>query len=195
MRANFAKNKILIILLAAALFLSLAVLVLVLMAKNRVPKYPPLPLPPIASQRITTSPTEKPKSGSLYFSKQFISALRGKNFTIAVNLSASGEVTGADAVINFDSRLLQFVKAEPTKLFNQYPRAKLDKKNNRVIITGVQTKNPLLSPNGELVRLTFTALSTGSAKLNLDINRSTIVEAQTAKNILGNINNAIVTVE
>lgn len=107
----------------------------------------------------------------------------GQNQTLDILLSTKDKViTGVDLTLDFDPTLVE-VKNENIKPGNLLEKVLLKNvANNRISFSAV-TANPS-SKNGILVSITFKPLKKGISKIEFSPPND-VMEAQTAKNILG----------
>jgi len=120
----------------------------------------------------------------------------GQEFKIDIILKTNQEINGADAILTFDSKILEVVEIKPGTAFPLYPRKNIDLEKNRIEITGVKTKkdNQIFTQPLIFATIVFKGKIAGQASLNFVFNKgkttgSIIIEARTSENILEKVYN------
>lgn len=127
----------------------------------------------------------------------------GGNFTATVSFSVPGKILdGTDVVLFFDP---DYLTASSTLAFGDYfalyPRKEVNNEKGFIKVTAIESKsseaNSAATP---LFNASFRAKKGGSTTLSFDFakgttNKTTLVEKGSSKNILGSVNEAVVTIE
>lgn len=182
MNINLHNKELPLILLASATLLGLFAIVLVGQknlpeGRQATPTFAPLPRDAQKAKEEFTG------EFNLVLAEDDITP--GDEVNLTVYLTAPEyNISGVDAVIEYEEDILEFISASPAELFETYPRARLDRPG-RLIITGLQQNAALNYPSGVFATVTFKALESGDAEIEIDDDRSTIIEAESARNVLG----------
>ncbi len=137
-------------------------------------------------------------SASLSLSPSTGSYAVGDNFDVQIMLDTAGEdVSAVDAIINYDSSVLQVTDITPGTIFSTYPEQSAS--SNTIEVSGLDgsTTSPFNGSNGVLATIGFRVLDEGDTDLTFDFTAgstldSNVVEASSGQSndILNSVSNA-----
>lgn len=123
--------------------------------------------------------------------------VKGATFSATVRInSPTNGVEAADFLVNFDPKYLKVATASSGKFFGYYPQKKIGKDYVKISGMATLTGDSFIVPKGEgtIASITFQALSaTDSTKIRFD--REKTVVASKGKNILGSIEDLLITIK
>lgn len=149
-------------------------------------------LPPVTTEKQSNGSTQTYEpAGTLLLNPKKINTSLGQEFTVDILLSAPGKnISGADAVITYDASYLEALEVVPSELFQNYARKEIDNSQGTVKITAFTLEQSTnFSNNSVYAKIKLRSVKKGSTRILPDFekgstNKSTIVEAKTAANIL-----------
>jgi hypothetical protein len=145
----------------------------------------------------------KPIEAILSLQSEQESVKSGENFKVNLNLKTFVRKAAAfDAVIFFNPEEVNVANLETGDLFGEYPRQTFDNQQGKVAISGTSslTEEAAGVSEGTLATITFTALKSGQAKIELifkpnDTTDSNVIAEGSTEDILGEVRNLVVAIE
>ena len=145
-------------------------------------------------KKPTVTVTKVPLIGKYMFSENKKSVKAGEKFSLVIEFTAPGKIlTGADALLLFDSKLIQKESVTQGGYFKEYPRKVIDNDKGELKLTAFMSRDQnKITGNVPLATLNFKALKSGKTQVKFDFvsgidNRSTLVEKGTSRNLLGSV--------
>lgn len=145
-------------------------------------------------KKPTATVTKVPLIGKYIFSENSKSVKVGEKFSLVIEFNTPGKIlTGADALLFFDPKLLQIESVTQGGYFKEYPRKAIDNNKGELKITAFMSRDQnKITGNVPLATLNFKALKSGKTQVKFDFvagsdNRSTLVEKGTSRNLLGSV--------
>lgn len=127
----------------------------------------------------------------------------GEVVPISITIDTAGRKTdGADLILRFDPKILEATPGaiKTGTIYGEYPVAEVDVKNGTIKISGIsKVGQDGFSGSGNLATINFKAKAASKTSLVVDYTAgkttdSNIVEAKSAKDILGQVNNLELTI-
>ncbi len=154
----------------------------------------PAPLPPAQA---------KPIEAILSLQSEQERIKSGESFKVNLNLETFGRKAAAfDAVIFFNPEEVNVENLETSDLFSEYPRQTFDNEQGKVVLSGTSslTEEATGVSEGKLATITFTALKSGQAKIELifkpnDTTDSNVIAEGSTEDILGEVRNPTLEIE
>lgn len=147
-----------------------------------------------SEKKPTVTVTKAPEIGKYLFSEKSKTVKPGEKFSLVIEFTAPGKVlTGADALVSYDPKLLQIETVTPAGYFKEYPRKSIDNSLGELKITAFISRDQnKITGNVPLATINFKAIKTGKTQVKFDFitgsdNRSTLVEKGTSRNLLGSV--------
>jgi len=147
------------------------------------------------------SPTSYPAVGKYMLVPNDNKVMLDQIIELSAVFSAPGKILdGSDVFLRFDPAFLEVSDVSTGEYFVSYPRKQIDNKTGFVRITGIRSadETPLAS-SVSFSRISFKTKKTGTTKVTFEFkkgktNRTTLVEKETSRNILGNVFPANITI-
>jgi len=117
---------------------------------------------------------------------------------IALN-SKDKQLVGADAYINYDPTMVEILSIRPGTAFPTYPTADFSEKNGIITVSGIMPMRETFNGEDIMGIVEFKPISSGNTTLELDFapgntRDCNMVEAGTAKDVLGSVKNLSLTI-
>ncbi|MBI2196781.1 hypothetical protein HYU45_04205 [Candidatus Daviesbacteria bacterium] len=111
-------------------------------------------------------------------------------------------ISGVDLIVRYDPEILEITKAGLSKgnILDEYPLMSVDSGSGLVSISGISSLGGGFAGKGEFATLNFKAKQTANTSLTINFEKDTttasnLVEANTSKNILEEVDNLEITIE
>ncbi len=142
-------------------------------------------------------------SGKVSLAADKISYRVGENIEVAILYAAPGKkLDGIDVVLRYDPRIVSVLGFTEGNTFKIYPRKDIDNKEGSVTVTALDSTSVEALPQNKLAlgKLQLLAQKAGTAQINFDFttggtNKTTLIEAASSQNILGEATGVTIRVE
>lgn len=121
--------------------------------------------------------------------------------TVAID-TGGRSIDGVDLIVQFDPETLEITKAglEKGDIIDEYPLMSVDVDSGLVSISGISNLGGSFAGKGEFATLNFKAKQAGSTSLTVNFEKDTttasnLIEINTSKNILEEVDNLEITIE
>lgn len=116
--------------------------------------------------------------------------------------SGSKTISGVDLIVQYDPEILEVTKQGliAGSIFDEYPLMSVDSEKGLISISGISNLGGSFAGKGEFVTLNFKAKQVGSTSLTVNFEKdittaSNLVEVNTSKNILEEVDNLEIIIE